>query len=252
MKEITSKNNPLIKHFKKLFTNASYRYECKSALITGDIIINEILTLLPIKSCLSEQEIFLKCDNLYKVPKHFVKEITGLSTNQGSVAEVKLPEFQDLSSMKRIAIFDRITDPGNMGTLIRSAIAFGIEGIYITKGSCDPFNDKVIRSSKGAVFKIPLAYEPYSQLDLSSFKLLLADMDGTAIEDIKKDSQIAILLSHETKGLDPKWEGQKVHIKISNDMESLNVGVAGSILFYELAKERILLDNSHKLEMQHQ
>lgn len=236
MREITSKNNPIFKHLKKLIGNASYRYSCKSAVITGDIIIHEILPLLTIKSFLSEQEEFLNAEKSYKISKALLQKISLLPSLQGSIAEVSLPDFQDISLFKKIAIFDRITDPGNMGTMIRSAIAFGIEGIHITKGSCDPFNDKVIRSSKGGVFKIPLSYEPFTSLNIENFNLLLAHMEGEKLENCLRKKPTAILLSHETKGLDPKWEGTKVSIAMKGEMESLNVGVAASILFHDLLK----------------
>ena len=239
MKEISSKNNQIIKHFKKLISNASYRYDCQSAVITGDIIIKEISSLLTIKTLLLCQANSLKAEQSYLVSPELAKTISQLPSIQGSIAEIEIPPFQDISNLKKIAIFDRISDPGNMGMMMRSALAFGIEGIHITKGSCDPFNDKVIRSSKGAVFKIPLSYEPFTSLNTNNFDLLLADMDGKSIEEIKTDRNIAILLSNETKGLDRKWEGQKIGIKMAEELESLNVGVAASILFYECAKEKV-------------
>lgn len=243
--EITSKNNPIVKHLTKLIVSSSYRYEYKSAVITGDILINEISLLLPIKTLLYEQENSLKSEKSYKVDKNILKYISKLPSIQGPIAEVALPKFLSLSTYNNIAILDKITDPGNMGTLIRSALAFGLDGIHITKGSCDPFNDKVIRSSKGAVFKIPISYEPYTNLDTSSFHLLLADMKGKNCDKISYNHQkIAIVLSNETKGLDPKWKGEKIHIQISNKIESLNVAQAGSILFYELAKHSSLRDNN--------
>lgn len=245
MKEITSKNNPVFKHINKLITKAPYRYAQKSAIITGDILIKEISSLLPIKTLLHFQELSFQAEKSLLVDKKILQQAVELPSLQGPVAEVLLPEFCDLSKKKKIAIFDKITDPGNMGTLIRSALAFGIEGIHITKGSCDPFNDKVIRSSKGAVFKMPLSYEPFTSLDTKNFSLLLADMEGTDAREIPPSKKpIALILSNETKGLDPKWSGTKINIKIFNDMESLNVSVAGSILFYELAKDSFLRDNS--------
>jgi RNA methyltransferase, TrmH family len=239
MKEITSKNNQIIKHFKKLISNASYRYDRQSAIITGDIIINEISSILTIKTLLLCQVNSLKAEQSYLISQELARSISQLPSLQGSIAEVSIPPYQDISHLKKIAIFDRIADPGNMGMMMRSALAFGIDGIHITKGSCDPFNDKVIRSSKGAVFKIPLSYEPFTSLNTNNFNLLLADMGGELIEKIDTDRNIALLLSNETKGLDPKWEGQKVGIKMAEELESLNVGVAASILFYECAKEKV-------------
>ncbi len=236
MKELSSKSNPVLKHFSKLITSASYRYQCKSALISGDILIKEISSLLPIKTLLSEQEISLKAEKSYLCSEAILKAITKLPSIQGAVAEVALPPFVDISSKKKIAIFDEITDPGNMGTLIRSAKAFGLEGIHITKGSCDPFNDKVIRSSKGAVFSLPISYEPYTELDTKSHTMLLADMEGTNCRELKNFKSICIVLSNETRGLNPKWRGQKVSIPIKKGVESLNVAAAGAILFYEFSE----------------
>lgn len=245
MKEIYSKNNPIFKHLTKLCASAAYRYAQKSVVITGDILIKEISSILPIKTLLTNQELSLKSEETYLVEKKLLKSITGLSSIQGPIAEVALPKFVDLSKKNKIVILDNISDPGNMGTIIRSALAFGIDGIYITKGSCDPFNDKVIRSSKGAIFKIPLSYEPYTPLDISPFELLLADMEGENSHTIELPKKpIALVLSNETRGLNPKWSGRKVNIKIFNTIESLNVATAGSILFYELAKHSFLRDNS--------
>lgn len=247
MKTLTSKNNPIFKHIAKLLSSATYRYNQKSAVVQGDIIINEILPLLPIKTLLTDQENSIKANETYLLSKELLKSISGLPSITGAVAEITLPSFKDLSEYKKIAILDQVSDPGNMGTLIRSALAFGIEGIHITKGSCDPFNDKVIRSSKGAVFKIPLSYEPFTPLNTEGFELLLANMDGTNSGDLSLDSNkaYALILSNETRGLDPKWTGTRVKIPMTEEMESLNVAVAGSILFYELAKDSHFRDNSY-------
>ncbi len=245
MKELFSKNNPIFKHLTKLCASASYRYAQKHVVITGDILIKEISSILPIKTLLTNQEVFLKAEKTYLVDKQILKSVSGLASIQGPIAEVPLPPFVDLCKKSKIVILDNISDPGNMGTIIRSALAFGIDGIHITKGSCDPFNDKVIRSSKGALFKIPISYEPYTPLDISRFDLLLAHMDGENSHELMLPKKpIALVLSNETRGLDPKWTGKKVAIKMFNTMESLNVAVAGSILFYELAKHSFLRDNS--------
>ena len=235
MKELSSKNNPLFKHLSKLIALPSYRYECKTALISGTILIQELSLILPIKTLLFEQEIFLKAEKSFFCSAALLKALTKLPSVQGPVAEVPLPPFVNISSKERIAILDEINDPGNMGTLIRSAKAFGIDGVHITKGSCDPFNDKVIRSSKGAVFSLPISYEPYTELDFSSHRMLLADMKGTSCRKIEPFGPICVVLSNETSGLNPKWRGEKVSIPIAKEMESLNVAAAGAILFYEFS-----------------
>jgi len=235
MNTISSKKNPIFTHFSKLISSASYRYCCQSAVISGDILIQEISSFLPIKTLISHQEISLKAEKSFICPPSLLKAMTKLPSIQGALAEIALPPFVSLSSKKKIALFDTITDPGNMGTLIRSAKAFGIEGVHITKGSCDPFNDKVIRSSKGAVFSLPISYEPFTPLDTSPFKILLADMGGKSCHTLSPSSPFCIVLSNETRGLDPKWNGEKISIPINKGVESLNVGVAGSILFYQFS-----------------
>ena len=245
MQETLSKNHPILKHVQKLHSKASYRYAEQSIVITGDILVKEISLLLPIKTLLHFQEISLPVEKSFLVDRQTLQKVVGMPSLQGPVAEVAMPPFQDLSQKKKIAIFDRISDPGNMGTLLRSALAFGVEGVHITKGSVDPYNDKVIRSSKGAALKIPLSYEPYTPLAIKNFTPILADMEGEDLQSFSTPKgPIAIVLSNETLGLDPKWQGQKVSIQMFSKMESLNVGVAGSIFFYELAKDSPLRDNS--------
>lgn len=231
-----SKQNTIVKHLVKLVSTASYRYKSGQCVIFGDILIKEISSFSSIKTLISLQENSIKAEEKYIASEEVLKKITKLPSMQGPVALVSLPNFVDISKKKKIVIIDGVKDPGNLGTILRSALAFGFEGVHLTKECCDPFNDKVIRSAKGANFVLPISYEPFTKLELSNFYLLLAHMEGTNSKDIILDDKpYALLLSNESTGLDPKWDGEKISIATSKKTESLNVAIAASILFYELA-----------------
>ena len=157
------------------------------------------------------------------------------------IAEFSLPAEATSFEEGPLLICERIQDPGNLGTLIRSALAFNFCGVIFLPGCVDPFHEKLIRSARGGLFQLP-----YKQMDLSSLQHLLketkrtcfiADLEGASPEKLQ-EKQIALVLSNEGSG--PSKEilalGAAISIPISSKMESLNVSIAGSILMYEARK----------------
>eukprot|EP00466_Bigelowiella_natans_P019351 jgi/Bigna1/128003/aug1.5_g2711 len=146
--------------------------------------------------------------------------------------------------MKRLIILDGIQDPGNLGTLLRTALGLGWDGAFLLKNTCDPFNQKAIRAARGACFRLPL----YTEGSLDDLQELLRDHDFTVssstLADEIRDVPIALWLGSEGKGLSGgQWseaqngceDGQAllaaplktVKIDMAPEMESLNVAVAG-------------------------
>ena len=88
-----------------------------------------------------------------------MKKISGMQTPEGLVVEIEMPKPAPLEGLKYLLALDGVSDPGNVGALLRTALALGWQGIFILDESCDPFNDKALRSARGATFRLPLAWE---------------------------------------------------------------------------------------------
>lgn len=231
VREIESLQNPLIKHLTKLRQNRDYRHEHHSAVIEGVKMIREIgkvKTLLTYDETLVPEGV--KADEIITVNESVIKKITGLETSDGLLAEVAMPAPSSLKSFKRIMALDSVNDPGNLGTLIRTALAFGWEGVFLLENCCDPFNEKAIRAAKGATFRLPYAYGTAKELFNLNLPVFAADIKGQAPSPIDKG---ILVLGNEAQGLSEAFaSADKVSLPMSGPMESLNVSVAGGILLY--------------------
>lgn len=244
-KSITSLQHPLVKHLVKLRQQRSYRKDCQHLIIEGKKILHDIHPLIKIKHLLFTDASLLpatiSCEEKYQVTDAIIEKITGSVTPEGIVAEVAMPEYPPLTDFQSMVVLDRIQDPGNLGTIIRTALAFGWEAIYCIEGTCDIWNDKVIRATRGAAFQIPFYHGSWSQL-LKVVKnnhahVFAADLGGQTIETLSlPEGPIALVLGNEGQGVseEASTNCQKLTIPISNQMESLNVAVAGGILMYHL------------------
>ena len=143
---------------------------------------------------------------------------------------------------KRYLMLDRISDPGNLGTIIRSAVAFDIDTIIVSEDCCDIYNDKVIRATEGAIFKINILKENLLEA-ITNLKKLNIPIFGTNVNKgkdvttINKD-KFCIIMGNEGSGIRKevlKQVTDNIYIK-TNTVESLNVAVATSIILYELNK----------------
>lgn len=242
MQIIESPNNALVKHFVKLREERRYRSQQGTVLIIGEKTIREICSnieavrlMLPHSGCDLEKlhppkEILLGSESV-------LKKATGQQSPDGWLAEVPIPPSnQELGS--RILILDKVQDPGNLGTLLRTALALNWTGVWVLDGTVDPFNDKALRASKGAPFRLPIRCGPeenlFHYLAKRDFSLFVADMDGKEVSALKIRQPFALMLGNEGAGVSDRFksEGTAVAIPMPGEMESLNVAVAGGILMY--------------------
>lgn len=245
-KEITSLQHPIVKHLVKLRMEKEERTLSKTVLVMGKKIIQELSGKSPFKTLLIEQgyqkDPRLEAEEIYIVSKEILKKITGIPSPEPIAAVVPLPPSANLNGKKFILALDSINDPGNLGTLLRTALALNWEGVFILDGSVDPFNDKALRSAKGATFQLPLSFgnkEDLKQLVLKNkLHVYLADMEGIPLEQASVKSPLLLLLGSESHGVQPalKEHFEKISIPMSPKMESLNVSIAGAILMYNLKK----------------
>ncbi len=180
--------------------------------------------------------------DVLEITAKLFSEISDTTHSQGIIAVCKLPEIKE-SEFKPEGTFlllDRISDPGNTGTIIRSAAAFGCSSVILGEGCCFPFLPKVNRASAGSNVKVPLLYD----IDLPSFMLqnsdnctfIGADASGGPIEQIKASTgSTGIVIGSEAHGISEKVRDRldaTVSIPMKEGVESLNAAVSASILLY--------------------
>ena len=178
--------------------------------------------------------------------------------NQGIIAVMSLPEYKALKDIPRQSLyFDNISDPGNMGTLLRTAVWFGIDSVFLSPDCVDPLNSKVLRSAMGAHFHfqnlITISpddlFEKYTNTD---YAILGSDMNGESLQDLQIDieKRWILILGNEAHGIHNSLQSYITHsISIpgySRGMDSLNVAVAGGILLYNLTASIRLLQTEKK------
>lgn len=244
IRQLTSLQNPLIKHIVKLRQNRDYRLEHQTLVISGKKLVKEISLEVPIKTLFVYDETLiptgLKAESVFIVNEEIMQKASGLQYPEGILAEVEMPKISKLTDLKKIIVLDRVSDPGNFGTILRTALALGWDGAFILEGSCDPFNDKALSAARGATFRLPLGFGNWKDLetliDKNGLLPLVADLEGTPVRTFEKQEKLLLVLSHEAHGasFEAIKRCQKVTIPISSQMESLNVSVAAGILMYEL------------------
>lgn len=190
----------------------------------------------------------LKNVDCYKVsPKQFA-EVSEVETPQGILAVVHERKHELKDVLGGLIVFCAgVQDPGNLGTIIRTADAVGASGIIISKGTVDLYNSKVIRSSMGSIFHLPIVQvddvaETVKTLKGKKVKVIAADIDGEKdyfLVEYKKPT--AILVGNEGAGLDDevvKLADEVVRIPMPGRAESLNVGVSTAVVLYEALRQR--------------
>lgn len=234
---ISSTQNPIVQHLKRLAEDSHYRREQKELLIEGKKLVLEALEMGSIKRGFFKEGLSLPGIDHTSLTEAPIQKISELKTSEGYLATVEYPMNCSLSGLKKILVLDKIQNPNNMGALIRSAVAFGFEGLFIVGGSCDPYSPKVIRASMGAVLKVPICLGTHEELEKlaleNNLSIYMADAKGAPCEEIEIKSPMLLVLGNESKGpsFNPTQDIQKVALPIQN-VESLNVSIAGSLLMY--------------------
>lgn len=243
MKKIESLQHPLVKHMVKLQSNSHYRKECRAVVVEGVKMVRELMaggvlkTVYMTEGCYKAEP--WPADDICLVSDEVIKKIARTQAPEGVVAEVLMPGPSSLKGLQRVLVLDRVGDPGNVGTLLRSALAFGWQGVYLIEGSCDLFNDKALRAAKGATFRMPWSMGTWEELRAmfqgEDVRYLAADLEGCVPGEVNLDGRgLLLVLGHEGQGLSEEASRccEKVTIPMEGAMESLNVSVAGSILMH--------------------
>ena len=231
---ITSVNNEKIKELAKLNT-AKGRKEAQMFIVEGPHLVleaKECGVLLETYTTSEEYE-----GNL--VSEAVMKKLCNTMTPTSVIGICKMFEHEKVCG--HILALDGVQDPGNMGSLMRSAVSFGFDTILLGDGCVDIYNDKVIRSSQGAFFKLTFIKTNLVEYltALEDYKIYSTNVkNGKSVLDVEKTEKMVLILGNEGQGVSEEINNlnfDNLYIPLKN-MESLNVSVAGGILMYELTK----------------
>lgn len=240
---ITSLQHPIVKKIIKLKEDSSFRFSEQLFVLTSDKIIAEANRTHPIQLLLHLPDAVLakqlNAKEKITVSKEVLLKCVG-NVNQDTCLAV-FPLLTPSADYRfPWLIFDSIQDPGNIGTLMRSAMAFNFPTLFFLDQCCDVYNDKVINAARGAHFHLSFhAMSSQAILALIAEKkgfLYYADMHGLPLEKMPGTPRACLVLGNEGRGVLQKIKscGQPLTIPMAQGVESLNVAVAGSIIMHEM------------------
>lgn len=238
-----STQNEYIKKIKKLNTK-KYRDETGFFLVEGEHLVLEAY-----KSGRLEKLVLLENDSFdLNVPKIYLtsnvmKFISELETPP-TIMGICKKSADTLEYGDKILILDNIQDPGNLGTIIRSAVAFNVNTLILGNDCVDLYNSKVVRASQGMLFKINIARKNLidfiPDLKQKNYKIFSTNVkNGKSLKNVEKPSKSAIIMGNEGLGVKDEISSladEYLYIDMNANCESLNVAVATSIILYELDK----------------
>ena len=238
---ITSLDNKKIKEINKL-KNKKYRDIENKFIIETKNLIEEAYKNNLLLELYTLEDNKLDIDVVtYEVTQEVMNKIKQIETSKFlGVCKKKSPN-EDLG--EKILLLDGIQDPGNLGTIIRSAKAFNIDTIILSNTCCDLYNEKVIRATEGAIFKINIIREDLvkriEEIKKKNINVYGTNViNGIDIKDVNEE-KYAIIIGSEGNGISTEVEkhiDKNIYISINKEIESLNAGVATSIILYELNK----------------
>lgn len=234
---ITSKTNSKIKYACSLKTSKG-RNEHHQFIAEGYKALEMALEAKVVKEVFSLEKIKLPKDvKLTLVSEEVLKKLSNMVSPEGVVF---ICDFFPIDSElgNRIVYLDGVNDPGNMGTIIRTALALGYDAVCYSSGTVSPYNEKVIAASKGSIFKIPVIEMDLCILKLK-YQIIVSALSESAIEPkkVKTNENCVLVLGNETHGVKEETLAlADVVVKIPiASIDSLNVAIAGGILMYTLS-----------------
>ena len=238
---ITSVHNQHIKELAKL-KNKKYRDESDVFLVETKHLVLEAYKAGLIKELILEaNEIFPLDVPILYVSKEVLKKLSSVESPSNVMAVVY--KRKDVNILgEKVLILDRIQDPGNLGTMIRSAVAFNIDTIICSKDTVDVYNPKVVRASQGMMFHVPILVRDTEkiiyELKDKDYKIVGTKVtNGHDVRESKIYSHFALVIGNEGQGISKNIEelcDEYLYIKMNSNCESLNASVAASILMYEI------------------
>ncbi len=258
---IRSNKNPSIQNIRKLLNKRTERYEQRKFIIEGVRLLEEAFLssfhpdLILISQNVSERGRSivkqLSLDNVktVEVPHSIINELSDTKAPQGVLAVCSFPQLSLPKQIVFSLVIDGIADPGNLGTILRTALAAGVDSVFILSSTVDPFSPKVVRSAMGAHFKLPIRVLEFLELrsilqadNNKAIKIYLADArGGLPYWDVDLRPPVALVIGSEATGPGNQcreYVENKIWIPMSEKCESLNASIAAGILLFEAARQQ--------------
>jgi len=256
-KTIISRDNQLFKLARSLGTRKG-REKKGMFLVEGSKLVNEVLSQPELVEAVLISEVFHESclENVLaaKIPvvsisNELAKALAETETSQGIWAICRQPDWDKAEyaePLDLVLILAAIQDPGNLGTILRTAWAVGVQLVYLSPGSVDPFNPKVIRSAAGAHLNLPVitgaGLDKILALKKAGFSVWACDPQGeTDLYRSDLKGRLALIMGNEGQGLSPEWRAVAdglLKIPLQPQVDSLNVAVACAVVLYEVYRQR--------------
>ena len=234
----TSTSNEKIKNIKKL-QNKKYRDQENLFIVEGEHLVKEAFSLSRLELLIVEENYDIDID----IPKMIVsgkvmKYLSELETPTHYLGVVKKNNNNFIG--KRIIALDGVQDPGNLGTIIRSSVAFNFDTILLSKDCVDTYNSKVLRATQGMILKVNIIRRDLCEVlsKLDNYKIYgTSVVNGKNIKDVKEKNNVVVVMGNEGTGVTKEVQelcNDFIYIPMNKNCESLNVAVASSIIMHEL------------------
>lgn len=251
METITSRQNPLCTHLRKLSSSTAYRRQCGEFLCDSPKLLQEALLWgselhTVVVTAGTEAPPLPKGVRLVEVPADVMKSVSPMETPQGTlfICAIHTEPLPEMLTGRRYVVLDTLQDPGNVGTILRTADAFHADGMFLVNGCADLYNPKTLRATMGAVFRCPVwtagADELSALLKKSGIPLYGAALREDTLDARTVDySRCAIAIGSEGRGLTDGVLAlcdRTIKIPMSDHCESLNAAAAATVLLWEAAR----------------
>jgi RNA methyltransferase, TrmH family len=257
MQELKSRKNPLVVHLKKLGADGGYRRECAEFLCDGEKLLREaVVARAEIKTVFtSGGSLSWLPEHLpvYRVVQELIESVSPHKNPQSVLFSCAIPPYDPISTLVgrgfpdaprgTILILEGIQDPGNVGTILRTANAFGIGAVLLTGNCADPYHPKTVRATMGAIFR--RRFYSTDMADIAALKSGGYKLYGAALAPGARDirdvplQNAAVAVGSEGRGLSPELLAmcdEKLIIPMAPESESLNAAVAAAIVMWEASK----------------
>ena len=260
MQVVTSARNPLLKEVRKAVVRGSLTedglcvaegFHLLEEALRSECEIPAVFAVEAVRSAVERHVNGLKNIRVIGLQDDLFQSLSSTETSQGVISLVRPPSWsldQLFRGQSLVIVLDGVQDPGNAGTIIRSAEGFGATGVAMLKGSVNPYNPKCLRSAAGSIFRVPLAAGIEQQLLLAAIEQRKADLYSLAqngamdVADCRLDRRCALVVGSEGRGVSERLRAKSMDVRIPTvGVESLNAATAAAIALYQARRQRMAL-----------